>query len=96
LFVFAGERAEVAFHLDAVPEGVGLAEEGGEADGHGRCVGALAEHDLVDGLGGTPMARAMAFREMPMGLRYSSRRISPGATGDFMAVTYGVMAGRQW
>ena len=44
----AGEGAEVAFHLDAVPEGVGLAEEDAEADGHGRSDGALAEHDLID------------------------------------------------
>lgn len=44
----AGEGPEVAFHLDAVPEGVGLAEEDAETDGHGRGDGALAEHDLVD------------------------------------------------
>lgn len=44
----AGEGAEVAFHLDAVPEGVGLAEKDTEADGHGWGDGALAEHDLVD------------------------------------------------
>ena len=48
LFAFAGEGAEVAFHLDAVPEGVGLSEEGTEADGHGRGDRSLAEHDLVD------------------------------------------------
>ena len=46
--------------------------------------------------GGTPMARAMAFWEIPMGWRYSSRRISPGVMECFMAVTYGVMGGRQW
>lgn len=45
--------------------------------------------------GGTPMARAMAFCEMPRGCKYSSNRISPGVIGLFMAVTYGVMAGRQ-
>lgn len=44
----AGEGAEIAFHLDAVPEGVGLAEEDAEADGHGGSDGSLAEHDLVD------------------------------------------------
>ena len=49
LFAFAGEGAEVAFHLDAVPEGVGLSEEGTEADGHRRSDGEFAEHDLVDG-----------------------------------------------
>jgi hypothetical protein len=37
-------------------------------------------------LGGTPMARAIAFWEMPMGRRYSSRRISPGVMGVFMRV----------
>lgn len=49
MFAFAGEGTEVAFHLDAVPEGVGLAEEGAEADGHGRSDGTLAEHNLIDG-----------------------------------------------
>lgn len=48
LLALAGEGAEVAFHLDAVPEGVGLAEEGTEADRHGRSDGAFAEHDIVD------------------------------------------------
>ena len=48
LLAFAGEDAEVAFHLDAVPEGVGLAEKNAEANGHGRSDGPLAEHDLVD------------------------------------------------
>ena len=28
--------------------------------------------------GATPIARAMAFWEIPIGLRYSSNRISPG------------------
>jgi hypothetical protein len=51
LLAFAGQGAEVAFHLDAVPEGVGLAEEDAEADGHGRCDGAFAEDDLVDRAG---------------------------------------------
>lgn len=53
---FAGESpllfrqgAEVALNLDAVPELGGLAEEGAEADRHGRGDGAFAEHDLVDG-----------------------------------------------
>ena len=45
---FAGEGAEVAFRLDAVPECVGLAEEDAEADGHGWSDGPLAEDDLVD------------------------------------------------
>lgn len=35
--------------------------------------------------GGTPMARAMAFWEIPMGIRCSSRRISPGVRGGFMS-----------
>ena len=42
--------------------------------------------------GATPMARAIAFWEMPMGARYSSRRISPGVIGWFMAITYCVIA----
>lgn len=41
--------------------------------------------------GATPMARAMAFWEMPMGVIYSSRRISPRVIGFFMAMTYGVI-----
>ena len=48
MLAFAGEGAEVAFHLGAVPEGVGLAEEDAETDGHGRSDGPLASHDLVD------------------------------------------------
>lgn len=46
--------------------------------------------------GATPMARAMAFWDMPMGSRYSSRRISPGVMGGFMTITYSVMGVRQW
>lgn len=30
-----GERAEIAFNLETVPEGVGLAKEGAEAQRHG-------------------------------------------------------------
>jgi len=48
LFAVFGERPEIALDLDAVPEGVGLAEEGTEADGHGRGDGAFAVDDLVD------------------------------------------------
>ena len=43
-----GERPEIALDLDAVPEGFGPAEEGSEADGHGRGDGAFAVDDLVD------------------------------------------------
>ena len=41
--------------------------------------------------GGTPIARAMAFWEIFIGLRYSSKRISPGVTGGFMVVTCSVI-----
>lgn len=41
--------------------------------------------------GGTPIARAIAFCEMLMGFKYSSRRISPGVIGGFMAITCSVM-----
>lgn len=34
-----------------MPEGVGLAEEGSQADGHGRGDGAFAVDDLFDRLG---------------------------------------------
>src|SRR6266481_5689745 len=34
--------------------------------------------------GGTPMARAMAFWEIFMGVRYSSSKISPGVMGGLM------------
>lgn len=44
--------------------------------------------------GGTRMARPMAFCEMPIGLRYSSKRISPGVIGGFKAVMYRVIAAR--
>lgn len=45
LFALVGEGAEVAFRLDAVTEGVGLAEESAEADGHGRSDGARQRAD---------------------------------------------------
>ena len=48
MLAFAGKGAEVAFHLDAVPEGVGLAEKNAEADRHCRSDGPLVKHDLVD------------------------------------------------
>jgi len=41
--------------------------------------------------GGTPIARAIAFCEMPMGFKYSSSRISPGEMGGFMDITYSVI-----
>lgn len=44
-----GQGAEVAFHLNAMPELGALGEKGADADGHGRGDGAFAEHDLVDG-----------------------------------------------
>ena len=37
LLSLSRQLAEVAFHLDAVPELVGLAEESAEANGHGGC-----------------------------------------------------------
>ena len=42
--------------------------------------------------GATPMARAMAFCETPMGLRYSSSRISPGVIGLSMSISSSIMA----
>lgn len=36
------------------------------------------------------MARDMAFCEIPMGVRYSWRRISPGIMGGCMAIMYDV------
>ena len=47
-------------------------------------------------LGGTPMARAIAFWEMLNGLRYSSNNISPGVIAIFMDVTYRVIVVCQW
>ena len=41
-------------------------------------------------LGETPMARDMAFCEIPMGVRYSWRRISPGVMGGCMVIMYDV------
>ncbi len=51
LLAFAGEGAEIAFDLDAVPEGIGLAEEDTETDRHGRSDRALAEDDFIDRTG---------------------------------------------
>ena len=48
-FAVFGQRAEVAFHLEAIPEVFGLPEEGAEADRHGRGDRAAAEDDFVDG-----------------------------------------------
>lgn len=50
LLLFA-QRAEVALHLQAVPELGGLAEEGSEADGHDGRDRTLAEDNLVDRAG---------------------------------------------
>ena len=36
--------------------------------------------------GTTPTSRAMAFCEIPLGLRYSSSRILPGVIGSFMFI----------
>ena len=47
----SGQTAEIALHLDAIPEILGLAEKGTEADGHGGSDGALPEHDFIDGTG---------------------------------------------
>ena len=41
--------------------------------------------------GATPMARDMAFCEIPIGLRYSSNRISPGVMGSRIAIAYDVI-----
>jgi hypothetical protein len=38
----------------------------------------------------------MAFCEMPMGIRYSSNKISPGVIGVFIVITYDVIRGCQW
>ena len=40
--------------------------------------------------GATPMARAMASCEIPIGLRYSSSRISPGVIGLSMSISSGI------
>ncbi len=41
--------------------------------------------------GATPIARAIAFCEIPIGSRYSSSKISPGIMGGLMIVTYDVI-----
>lgn len=40
--------------------------------------------------GATPIARAMAFCEIPIGLRYSSSRISPGVMEPFIVIYYNI------
>ena len=37
------------------------------------------------------MARDMPFCEIPIGLRYSSKRISPGVIGSYMTIPYDVI-----
>ena len=49
LAALSGEGAEVALDLEAMPEVLGLAEKGAEADGHGWGDGALAKDDFIDG-----------------------------------------------
>lgn len=51
LAAFFGENAEIAFDLKPMPETLGLAEEGAEADGHGRGDGPAPQNDFVDGAG---------------------------------------------
>ena len=41
--------------------------------------------------GATPIARAIAFCEIPVGLRYSSSKISPGVIGSFTLIFYNVI-----
>lgn len=41
--------------------------------------------------GATPISRAIAFCEIPRGLRYSSSKISPGVIGSFMFIFYNVI-----
>ncbi len=42
-------------------------------------------------LGETPMARAMAVFEIPIGLRYSLSKISPGLMGSSIPISYSVI-----
>ena len=46
---FLGQGPEVAFHLQSMPEALGLAKESAETDRHGRRDGPPTEDDLVDG-----------------------------------------------
>ena len=45
--------------------------------------------------GATPMARAIAFCEIPIGSRYSFTRISPGVIGLSMRISHDVTGIRQ-
>ena len=79
--LFASQFAKVALDLEPVPKLVGLAEERAQADGQRRGNRASRWTISLIARGATPMARAIALGEIPMGLRYSSSRISPGVIG---------------
>lgn len=87
LLALLGQGPEITLNLQAVPKFGGLAEEGAEAD-RADLAGVIARRLRTISLtaqGCTPIARAMAFWEIPIGNGYSSRRISPGVIGGFMA-----------
>ena len=95
LLAFAGEDAEVAFHLDAVPEGVGLAEEDTEAYGNGRSDGSLAEGRSIDRPRWHADGAGHGVLRNAHGLEVSSSRISSRVMGAFMARAGVVMASRK-
>ena len=84
-FLVFGELAKVALRLYAMPERIRLAEERTERMDMAGVMDLRPCTISLIARGATPMARAMAFWEIPMGLRYSSSRISPGVTGVSMA-----------
>jgi len=76
LLLLFSQDAEITLDLKPVPKLGRLTKEGTKADGHRRGNGALAEHDFVDRSGRHAEGSGMAFREIPIVFKYSSRRIS--------------------
>jgi len=62
------QRTEVAFHLETIPEALGLPEESPEANRHGRSDRASSEDYLVDRTGRNPDRTGHRILGNPHGL----------------------------
>ena len=82
LFRMFAQFIETADRLKIEPIMVALVEELAEPQRHLRRDPRRAWTISLIVCGLTPKARARAFCEMPRGVRYSSRRISPGVIGS--------------
>jgi len=68
-FAVFGEGAEVALHLESMPEAFRLPKEGTEADRHRGCDRAASEHDLVDRTGWHPDGPCHGILRNPHGFQ---------------------------